>query len=174
MSEITLRIIDIIENGTYGGKTLGSLHAANFTMKGLRLIPPSIVNMPKPLCIPMARSTTEYTPLSGDYQETSAEEVYSLRFYLSDIKENDALDYIQLGKYRLLATQLFLSRSQLQYNDNGIIYGGSIRWQIVSDLANPLFYPFNAPQDVAIPYWGFEARLTIPHTLGITPYPRGA
>lgn len=165
MYDILLRLIDIVENGTYGGESLG--------MTALRLIPPSIANMKKPLCIPMMRSTTEYQPMAGDYQESQAEINYDLRFYLADIKGNDALDYIQMSKYSLLATQLFLSRPQLQHNDNGIIYGGSLRWQITSDLSNPLFYPFNAPQDVAIPYWGFQARLTIPHTLGITPYPAG-
>jgi hypothetical protein len=174
MYEILLRIVDIIEDGTYGGESLGSLHDTDFVMKALRLIPPSIAGMPKPLCIPMLRQTTEYVPMAGDYQETQAELVIDLRFYLADIGGKDALNYIQMSKYSLLATQLFLSRPQLQHNDNGIIYGGSIRWQITSDLSNPLFYPFNAPQDVAIPYWGFQARLTIPHTLGITSYPAGA
>jgi len=169
-----LRIIDIIENGTYGGVSMGALHATGYTMRALRLLPPSIAMMPKPLCIPMLRNTTEYTPLAGDYQDSQAEVTFDLRFYLSDIDENKALDYIQLSKYSLLATELFLSRPQLQYNDNGIVSGGSLRWQIVSDLSVPLFYPFNAPQNLAIPYWGFQAKLTIPHTLGINLYPKGA
>lgn len=165
MYEVIQRIIDIIEDGTYLGASLG--------MKALRTIPPSIARIPKPLCIPMMRNTTEYQPSAGDYAESRAEIRYDLRFYLADINENEALDYIQMSKFSLLATQLFLSRPQLQHNDNGIIYGGSIRWQIVSDLSNPMFYPFNAPPDVAIPYWGFQASLTIPHTLIIVPYPEG-
>lgn len=166
MYEITLRIIDIIENASYGGSSLG--------MKALRVIPPSIASLPKPLCLPLQRSTTEYDPLAGDYARAQSELRYALRFYLADVRENEAIDYIQLSKYSLLATQLFLSRPQLQYNDNGILYGGSIRWQITSDLSQPLFYPFNAPLQFATPYWGFEASLTIPHTLAITPYPQGA
>lgn len=174
MYDILLRIVDIIEQGTYAGETLGSLHNTDFVMKALRLIPPSIEALPKPLCIPMMRQTTEYQTLAGDYQDATAELVFDLRFYLADVKQKEALNYIQMSKYSLLATQLFLSRPQLQHNDNGIIYGGSLRWQITSDLSNPIFYPFNAPQDVAIAYWGFSARLTIPHLLPIKPYPEGA
>lgn len=166
MYEIIQRIITIIENGTYLGASLG--------MKAAREIPPNLAGAPLPLCIPMMRSTTEYQPYAGDYQEARAEIRYDLRFYLAEVVGNNALDYIQMSKYSLLATQLFLSRPQLQYEDNGLIYGGSTRWQIVSDLSNPLFYPFNAPPELATPYWGFQASLTIPHTLVIQSYPEGA
>jgi hypothetical protein len=167
MYNVLLRIVDIIEQGTYGGDSLG--------MKALRLLTPSISNMKLPLCVVVLRQTNEFQSFGGTYQESNAELGIDLRFYTADIRQSEALDIIQVTKYFELATNLFLSRPQLQHNnDNGIVYDGSIRWQLTSDLSNAIPYPFNAPIEAQTFYWGFSARLTVPHTLGITPYPAGA
>lgn len=61
-----------------------------------------------------------------------------------------------------LFADAFLSRPQLQYNDNGIEdVVEEIRFQIASDLARPLQYPLGIPE--APRYWGFIVRLTIPY-----------
>lgn len=82
------------------------------------------------------------------------------------------INNIEAMKFPDLFADAFLSRPQLQYNDNGLEdVVEDIRFQIVSDLARPLQYPLGFPE--APRYWGFTVRLTIPYRQSIPMNVRG-
>jgi hypothetical protein len=160
MSEAVFnRLVAIIENGTYGGASLGA--------KGLRSFPDSLDAIRKPAVLILPRSDTGWVKDSGSGRFITTLS-YDLRFYIKEAKtgadETGLADTVNINE---LAAKLFLSRLQLQASGLEDIAEivEEITWQTTSNLATPIAYP---PENVssgqgARLYWGFIARLTVPY-----------
>jgi hypothetical protein len=164
MSEIIHnRINDIIENGTYGGNSLGTQALKSFVA--------SLDAIPKPCALVLPRGDSGWQIESGasNYFTTFN---YDLYFYVREMGKpsSDKKGIADVSTLSMRAAQIFLSRPQLElapkatYADIPQIYS-RITWQTTSSLNNPITYPFQqvTSQDGAKLYWGFVIRLTVPY-----------
>lgn len=157
------RIVAIVEDGTYGGASLGAT--------GLRTFVESLDSIPKPCVLILPRGDSGWQKESGaSFHVTSLS--FDLYFYIKEAKAgNDAVGLADATNFNLLATKIFLSRPQLQLSGLADIpeIWGNITWQTTSNLANPILYPSSGvtSNQGAKYYWGFVIRLVVPYRLFI-------
>lgn len=179
MSEaIFNRLVAIIENGAYGSATLGA--------KALRSFPDTINPIVKPktatqtgqiavLILPRADTGWVKGSGAGWFNTTFR---YELSFYVHLAKAgNDALGIADAVNLNMLASQIFLSRLQLQLTGQAKLpeIVGEITWQTTSNLAVPISYPpanVSSGQGASL-YWGFQTALTVPYRQYIEFLPEG-
>ncbi len=164
------RLVAIIENGSYGGASLGA--------KALRSFPNSIDPIAKPVVMILPRASTVWArESSGHWLSTIS---YDLYYFIQPVSEQNAVMGIaDATNYEVLATQIFLSRPQLQLfyvealpSPNEVV--GELSIQTTSNLAVPIFYPLGlSPQQGASMYWGFVQRLSIQTRLYVAYLPLG-
>ena len=164
------RLIDIIEQGTYGGASLGA--------KALRTLPDTIAPIANRSVLILPRASTAWArESSGHWSSTIS---YDLYYYIQAVtKQNEAIGIADATNYEVLATRIFLSRPQLQLfyvtalpPPDDVV--GELSIQTTSNLAVPILYPLGlSVQQGAIPYWGFIQRLSIQTRLYVEHLPLG-
>lgn len=167
MSEAVFnRIVAIIENGTYDGNLSLGANAV-----GLRTFPENLDSIGKPAVLILPRGDTGWIHEAGA-NEYKTNLSYDLYFYIQEaIVGNDAIGLADASNLNIIATQVFLSRPQLQLTGNSDIpeIMGNIGWQTTSNLATPIPYPpagVSSSQGAKF-YWGFIIRLSVPYRLYI-------
>ncbi len=157
------RIVDIIEDGTYGGSSLNAI--------ALRTFPDNLSVGDRQVLI-LPRGDSGYSHESGASFFTTIYS-YDLYFYIQEAAIGaDAVGIADAVNFNALASKIFLSRLQLQLSGQADIaeIAGEITWQTTSNLSTPILYPTQGVQSQqgAKFYWGFVCRLTVPYRQFIT------
>lgn len=158
MYEVLQRINDVAQVGSYNGVTLG--------IKGLDTLVDTLDGLTLPLLVALPRGTSLWEYSDGSRHTVTLQ--FDLRFYLAKQGErNKALNLIEAYKYSDLASEVFLSRPQLELATASPkrlpMIAGNLEWQITSNLTSPLEWPIGVSESRGgVLYWGFIARLSIP------------
>jgi hypothetical protein len=166
MSEAILeRLVAIVENGSYGGSTLGA--------KALRSFVGSIDPIAKPVVLILKKANSGWVKSAGHgiYQTNL---ICQMSYYIQAAGDgNQETGIADATNLELLATKIFLSRPQLQLAGQTSVYLTDVVEEIslrtISNLALTIPYP---PSSVssgqgATLYWGFIHELTIPYQIPI-------